>query len=310
VTATGLLAFDRNRVDALRRALVDALEDLRAIRCDDPEAADALRTARRAGRMIGDVHMPRVLDVLASGAMTSYRPTSGIDLDALAKEQPYSTAHDRSWEVHPLGPDVPPPQTAQTVLARIASGALAPLPAPLDAEGRAGANYTAIAIAPSVPPRDLGAIDRTPALLKAIDFISDGLPIGHHEHRELRVLYLQDARLTQTAHALTAVDGDTGLPETTYDDLTKGAVVSGYLVLDVTTSETDVSVSIGPDLQDPTQSWALLSQSSAAYSGVFFPITTVDLEPVGDEPRVENKPRWTFTKSSGAVGRGWGTWGV
>lgn len=309
---TGLLAFDRTRLEALRMALEDALDDLRGIRSDDIEAAEVMRSVRRACRTLGDLHLSRVHDVLTSDVMTSYRP-NGIDVEALAREQPYSTAHDRSWEpVDPryasswfAGPTVP---TVDDVLARVHTGELVPMAAPLDADGRANAHFTSLAIA---APRavSIGTVDQTSNLSKVLDFVSDGLPVGWHEHEELQVLYIPDARVTRSVHTLTTVDPHSGLPET-LDDLTTQAVVPGFLILETGAATLDVSLGIGPDIQDPTQSWALITQSAQSYSGVFYPLATPDFEPLADEPRVESPPIWTFTTSSAPVGDGWGTWGL
>ena len=306
---TGLLAFDRNRLEALRLGLGTALDDLRGIRSDDIEAAEVVRSLRGAARTISDVHLRRVHDILVSQSMTWYR-SSGIDAEALAREQPYSTRHDRSWEVTTdlvsTLPDVPCFHTVDAVLAAVRAGDLVPLDAPLDADGRAGAHYTSIAIAAStqVP---IGTLDRTSNVLKLIDFFSDGLNVGWHEHKALEVVFIPDARLMRSVHVLTTVDRVNG-PET-LTDLTTEAVVSGYLILNTDTSTADVSVGIGPDIQDPTESWAIVSGASSSYSGVFYPVTTPDFEPISREPRFVNPPQWTFTKSAGPVFEGWGTWG-
>ena len=65
-----VLAFDRNRLEALRSALAAALQDLHQIRSDDIQADDAMRCVRSASRTLGDTCMPRVHDILTSTAMT------------------------------------------------------------------------------------------------------------------------------------------------------------------------------------------------------------------------------------------------
>ncbi len=302
-----LLAFDRSRLDSLRAAIGAAIDDLTRIRCDDPNAAEAMRTIRLASRTLSETCLPRVHDILHSEAMTSYRP-AGIDgCDVF--QSAYSTAHDRGWEVTtdplPLGPPAPRLRTFDEVLADVSSGVLVPMTPPLDANGRVGAHYTSLTFA-ATDPELIGTTDTTSNILKFIDFMSDGLPVGWHEHSSLAVLYLTDARITSAVHVLTAYDRHDG-PETLLD-LTTRATVSGYLIIRTDDSVGDIDVGIGPGDQDPTQSVTIASQSSSTYSGMFFPDTAPDFHAVDQSPRFESSDHWTFTKSAAPMVDHWGTW--
>jgi hypothetical protein len=302
-----LLAFDRSRLDSLRVAIGAAVDDLARIRCDDPDAADTMRVIRLAVRMLSETCLPRVHDIVSSEVMTSYRRS---DIDGSDTYQSkYSTAHDRGWEVTTdplqLGPSAPRRRTVDEVLADVGSGVLVPMPAPLDANGRAGARYTSLAFA-AANPELLGTKDVTSNLLKLIEFVSDGLPVGWREHEKVEVYYLEDARIRSSVHVLTAYDRDEG-PETLFELATQ-ATVSGYMVIRTDDSVGDIDVRIGPGEQDPTQSATIAEQSSSTYSGMFFPDTAPDFEALSQEPRFEITDTWTFTTSAAPMVDQWGTW--
>ena len=303
-----LMAFDRCRLDRLRIGIGAAIDDLHAIRNDDEAAADVMRSIRKSCSILGDLCLPRVHDILASEAMTSYRRAEigGADLGGAV----YRTVHDRGWEVttDPLdvyGPPVPGLRTFDQVVADIRSGELVPMIAPIDAHGRAGAQYTSLTFAPG-HQRRIGQRDLTSNLLKVIDFFSDGLPIGWREHRTLTITYLPNVRVTNSVHVLTAYDRDEG-PETLVERTTE-AVVSGYMVVADDSSTAEVSVGIGPGTQDPTQSFLIVSEGGSSYSGMFYPDHPPDFRPVTHEDRFVDQDRWTFTTSSAPMMEGWGTW--
>jgi hypothetical protein len=145
-------------------------------------------------------------------------------------------------------------------------------------------------------------------MLKFLDFLSDGLPVGWRENQELKILYLTNVRVTSSVHILTAYARDSG-PET-LEDQTKEAIVSGYLVLQEDSSSAEVNVSIGRGEQDDTQSYPIVSESSSSYSGVFYPEYSPDFQPITRQARFVNPAVWTFTSSAGPMVDGWGTWGL
>ena len=306
----GMLAFDRARLDALRLAIGAALDDLYAVRSDDDAAADVMRSIRTACRTLGDLYLPRVQGVLDSHAMTSYRRAE-IGDNGAAEVLAHATAHDRSWEVAAdqlPGPPQPPGPgclTFDEVLAEVRSGQLVPMLAPIDALGRAGSLYTSLAFAPGLR-RPVGEINTTSNVLKVIDVASDGLPIGWHEHKSLSIVYLSDARVTSSVHVLSAYDRDDG-PETMLDRTTE-ATVSGYMIIANDSGRADINVPIGPGMQDVTQSFPIISDSTSSYTGMFFPDRPPDFQPITHEPRFVNPPEWTFTTSSAPMVDGWGTW--
>lgn len=307
----GLLAFDRSRVDSLRVGIGVALGELRAIRSDDTAASEVMRTIRHARCTLGDVYLPRVHDILDSESMTSYRQT-GVGDNATLQQSTYATAHDRGWEVTTdplpaLGPAVPGSRSFDKVLTDVRSGVLVPMAAPIDANGRAGSRYTSIAFAPG-PRHVIGRQDLTSNFAKVVDFFSDGLPVGWREHETLTIYYLSNARVTTSVHVLTAYDRDEG-PETMVAQTTE-ALVSGYMIIEDESSRAEVSVGIGPGAQDDTQSFAIASQSTSAYSGTFYPDDPPDFQPITHQARYVNPPEWTFTKSSSPMVDGWGTWGL
>lgn len=319
---TALLAFDPARLDTLRIALAATLDDLRRLRSDDAATIETMRTIRSASRALADVWLPRVNDVLQSRAMSSSPQTKVNDYDVRGSipgdpggDPLWQFVHDRgglgaasSPKQAPMyGPDQPGARSFGQVVEAIESGKLVPMAAPLDAQGRAGARYTSIAFAPG-SQRDVGHADLTSTLAKFADFMSDGLPVGWREREEMRIIYFRDARVISSVHVLSAYDRDSG-PET-LPDLTTEATISGYLVIRHESSVAEVSVQIGPGIQDPTQSFPIISQSSSAYSGVFYPDTPPDFQPISRQPRFVNRPTWTFTQSASPMVDGWGTWGT
>jgi hypothetical protein len=304
----GLLAFDRSRLDSLRIGLGSALDELRLVRSDDAAAADVMRTVSGARRSLADVWLPRVQDILNSTAMTScVRSAVGaVDVSQAAKN---TTSRADGWEVaaDPLtfyGPQVPGTRSFDEVLADARSGELVPMADPLDAQGRAGAQYTALSFAPASSPKVLGTEDLTSNTAKVLDFVSDGLPIGWREHQALTIYYLSNARVTSSVHVLSAYDRDDG-PETVLD-LTTEATVSGYMIVEEESSKGELNVRVGPG--DDTQAHPITSQSTSTFTGMFYPDEPVEFQPMTHEDRFENPDRWTFTKSSAPMVDGWGTW--
>ncbi len=314
-----LLAFDPARLDSLRSALAATLEDLRRMRSDDAAGAETMRTVRAANRALADLWLPRVTDVLQSKAMYS---STNTKFDDIRTTIPPRLGDDPLWQfIHdpgvlaaesspkpaPMyGPDLPGTRSFGQVIEAIETGKLVPMAAPLDAHGRAGAQYTSIAFAPG-SQRDVGHADLTSTFAKVADFMSDGLPVGWREQEGMRIIYFTDARVISSVHVLSAYDRDVG-PETLPDRTTE-ATVSGYLVIKQESSVVEASVQIGPGIQDPTQSFPIISESSASYSGVFYPDTPPDFQPITHEPRFVNPPTWTFTTSASPMVDGWGTWG-
>jgi hypothetical protein len=187
------------------------------------------------------------------------------------------------------------------------SGELAPMPAPIDANGRAGARYSSIAFA-SASETEIGHADLTSSTLKFIDIASDGLPVGWRETKGITIFYLRDARAVSTVHVLSAYDRKLG-PDT-LPELTTEAAVSGYLVVKQDSSTAEVNVQIGSGPQDVTETFPIISQSSSAYNGVFYPDTPADFRPITHEPRFVAPTTWTFTTSASPMVDGWGTWGL
>ena len=306
------LAFDRARVDALRLGIGAALDDLHRIRCDDSAAGDVMGNIRVAIRTLGDLWLPRVQDVVNSKAMISCVRRKNADGSDVAEAPGYAALHggmetiDDPWpEVGRLTP--PPIRTFEEIISAVGSGAMRPMTAPVDAHGRAGARYDSLSFAPTVKPVLVDVKDVTSNLLKVVDFFSDGLPVGWHESQTVSIYYLADARVTSSVHRLTAYDRDDG-PETLVDHTTQ-ATVSGYLIIRSDESVAEVSMKIGPKKdEDATKAVPLVSQTSEAYSGLFFPDEEPDLQPVTPGPRFESPDMWTFTTSASPMMDDWGTW--
>lgn len=307
------LAFDRARVDALRLGIGAALDDLHLIRCDDAEAAVAMGIIRAAIRTLGDLWLPRVQDVVNSKAMISCVRRKNADGSDVAEAPGYKALQvgsmetiDDPWPV--LAPAAPRTiRTFDEVLSDIRSGAMVPMAAPVDANGRAGHRYDSLAFAPTVKPVLLDAREMTPDLLKVIDFFSDGLPIGWRETKTLSIYYLADARVTSSVHRLTAYDRDDG-PETLLA-LTTQATVSGYMIIRSDESLAEVTMKIGLDEdEDATKNVVLAKQPSTSYAGMFFPDEVPDLQPIPPGPRFESPDVWTFTTSASPMVDEWGRW--
>ncbi len=304
------MAFDRARLDSLRGGIVAAVDELRGIRSDDDAAADAMRVISGACRTLGDVWLPRVQGILDSTAMTSCR-RAAIGVADISQRPALTYVRDPGWAMSAdspgaYGPQVPGRLSFDEVLSGVRSGTLVPMAAPVDAQGRAGAHYTSIAFA-SGAGKPVGHADVTPNLLKVLEFLSDGLPIGWREHKTLTITYLSNVRVTSSVHVLSAFDRDEG-PETLVDQ-TQEAIVSGYMIVLVDTATAEVSASIGPDTQDPTQNAELISETSSSYTGMFYPDSPPDFQPITHQARFVGAPEWTFTKSNGPMVEGWGTWG-
>lgn len=305
-----LLMFERGRLDSLRLALGAAVDDLRAIRNGDYDAADVMRALAGCCRTLEETWLPRVYDVLNSTAMTSCTRSAPGAPDVSQSAAKLAIIARDGWEVvpDPLGGPPPPRRVlnGDEVMKAINSGALRPLAPPLDAEGRANAHYESIAFAPITPPREIGRVDLTSNAAKIIDFFSDGLPIGWHESSTLIIFRVDDVRVTKSVHALTAYDPDDG-PETLTDQTTE-AITSGYIAVAVNQSLAEVTLAIG--YGDPTAAYAIASQTTSGFSGAFFPDrgSEPEFEPIPDEVRVESPDQWTFTKSASPMVDGWGTW--
>ena len=314
------LAFDPTRLDALRAAMRSALDELDRMRGSDVATDEAMRTIRSARQLLAEQWLPRVIDVLQSKSMTSPTRTKLNDFD-FAGPGPKHGGADPFWQItrdpgtpaaagdpaKMYGPELPGSRSFGEVVEAIQSGELVPMTAPVDAQGRAGAHYTSLAFAPG-EQRDVGHADLTPNFLKFADFMSDGLPIGWREQKELRIIYFRDARVTSSVHVLDAYDRDSG--PTTVDDQTTEATVSGYLVVRQDSTVAEVSVQIGPGIQDPTQSFPIISDRSTEYAGVFYPDNPPDFQPIPHEPRFVRPTSWTFTTSAAPMADGWGTWGI
>ena len=306
------LAFDRARLDTLRLGIEAALDDLHRIRCDDSAAADVMGNLRMATRTLGDLWLPRVQDVVNSTAMTSCVRRKNPDGSDVAEAPGYAALHggmqtiDDPWPV--LGPPAPHRiGTFEEVISAVGSGAMVPMTAPIDAHGRTGARYDSLSFAPTVEPVLVGTKNVTSNLLKVVDFFSDGLPVGWRESQTVSVYYLADARVTSSVHRLDAYLPADG-PQTLFDHTTQ-ATVSGYLIIRSDESVGEVVKSIGPDEDDDdTKNFVLVSQSSEAYSGMFFPDEDPDLQPIPAGPRVESPDVWTFTTSASPMVEEWGTW--
>ena len=316
-----LMAFDPVRLDALRVAMGVALDDLRRVRSDDLATADAMRVIRSARHSLSDLWLPRVSAALNSKSMTapvqtklddgmgnwsSYAPVPGpawqITVDPTGPGSGAAADHQRMY-----GPELPGSRSFGEVLEAITSGELVPMVAPVDANGKAGARYTSIAFAPGIQT-EVGHADLTSTVLKLADFASDGLPVGWRETEGMTILYLSHARAVSRVHVLSAYDRDVG-PDTLVD-LTEEATVSGYLVVKQESGTAEVSVQIGPDPQDPTQSFPIISETASAYSGVFYPDNPPDFQPITHQPRFVSPEAWTFTTSASPMVDGWGTWGL
>ncbi len=68
-----LMAYDPQRVERLRRALIEAADDLRNVTCADPAAADAMRVARAAVAQMEATWLPFVTRLLASDPLSGAR---------------------------------------------------------------------------------------------------------------------------------------------------------------------------------------------------------------------------------------------
>jgi hypothetical protein len=308
-----LLAFDRARLDTLRLGIGAALDDLHRIRCDDSAAADVMGNIRATIRTLGELWLPRVQDVVNSKAMISCVRLKNADGSDVAEAPGYASMQyagmetmDDPWPM-PSPPASHPIRTYREVISAIASRAMLPMAAPIDAHGRAGARYDSLSFAPTAKPVLVGVEDVTSNVLKVVDFFSDGLPVGWHETQTVSIYYLSEARVTSSVHRLTAYDRNDG-PETLLDHTTQ-ATVSGYLIIrsDESVGEVSREIGVAKD-RDSTKNFPLVRQASSSYSGMFFPDEEPDLEPIPPGPRVESPDVWTFTTSASPMVDEWGTW--
>ncbi|MEY2525129.1 MAG: hypothetical protein QOJ66_3694, partial [Ilumatobacteraceae bacterium] len=146
------LAFDRARLDALRLGTGAALYDLHHIRCDDSAAAEVMRDLRLATQTLGELWLPRIQDVVNSKAMDSCIRRKNADGSDAAEAPGYKTQFDGAMETiddpWPMPAPAPHPiRTFDEVLSDIRSGAMLPMTAPVDANGRAGHRYDSLAFA-------------------------------------------------------------------------------------------------------------------------------------------------------------------
>jgi hypothetical protein len=305
----GMLSYDRARVDGLRLGLGAALEDLRGIRNDDAAAADVMRALHGACKSLTDVWLPRVHDILNSTAMTSCI-RSALGTPDLSQAAVFAAMHHDGWEIAPdplevLGPPAPHAKSFDEVLSEIKSGAMQPMLAPLDANGRANARYESLAFAPTSPPQLLGEMDLTSDAAKVVDFLSDGLPVGWHQTDTVGLYRLENVRVVQSVHRLTAYDREDG-PETD-NSLTTEATVSGFMMIAQNASVGEVTMEM-QDEGDPSAHVTLASQSITEYSGAFYPDSAPQFHPIPTEPRFVSPAQWTFTTSASPMVDGWGTW--
>ncbi len=70
--------YDPARIVALRTRTLDAIEELRSIRCDDPLADDAVRVVRLMCRNLEESWMPLIDAIHDSRAMITWRRAAGI----------------------------------------------------------------------------------------------------------------------------------------------------------------------------------------------------------------------------------------
>jgi hypothetical protein len=94
----GLLAYDPGRLGALRAAVGTALDDLRGIRCDDPEAATAMTAVHNATRTLCEFCVPRIEDILNSDAMTSYHKVK-LDKNDVRQALVFTMADAYKWRI-------------------------------------------------------------------------------------------------------------------------------------------------------------------------------------------------------------------
>ena len=64
--------YDPQRVRELSHRTIDAIEELRSIRSDDPAAAEALRAIRLTRRNLEDLWIPAIVEIVRSDAMVSW----------------------------------------------------------------------------------------------------------------------------------------------------------------------------------------------------------------------------------------------
>jgi hypothetical protein len=94
----GLLAYDPARLEVLRTAASKALDDVRGIRCDDPEAAAAMIAVRSACRTLNEFCLPRIQDIFNSDAMTSYHRLK-LDKNDIRQALVFTMAVAYKWRI-------------------------------------------------------------------------------------------------------------------------------------------------------------------------------------------------------------------
>lgn len=311
----GWMAYDRGRLDQLRVGLTGALDDLHAMRCDDPDAAEAMRAIREASRIIGDRCLPRVRDLLSTDPMTA--PTGSWPLSCQFRASPYfELTHDLQWELaeDPLDLNgeplrTPLPYTGATrpwnrsydeVMSAIECGELAPLAMPKDPSRPAVDQLTQLDIAPAAMSI-ISARNITSNVHRFLDFLSDASPLGYRDHTDKYVYYVNSAVATATVQFFDPESGDQ------YPDQVSQAMVSGYLVVNDHTLRTEINITANNG--DPSANISIPLDSDHDYRGAFYPDAPVEFTPVAD-PRSDADPAWTFVDSGQPVIEQWlGNWG-
>ncbi len=118
------LAYDAERLRALRSAMADADAEMQRIRCDDELAADAMRALRAARALLAERWIPLVDRIARCAALTDAR---GIDPDDRLVAVPWTMATEHGWQVaaDPLHTERPPtPAEVATLARRLAAGDL------------------------------------------------------------------------------------------------------------------------------------------------------------------------------------------
>jgi hypothetical protein len=301
-----LLMFDPAHLERLRLGIGAALDDLHLVRCDDPLGAEAMRAVRAASQTLEDVCLARVLAVLASPAMTATPKTGPYGGDVAAAPgyaSPHLYWHTITDPLPIADRHAPTVRTFDEVLEDIQSKAMMPMDAPLDAHGKAGSHYGSLSFAPQAMTV-VGTANLDSNVNKAMAFLADGMSAGLRQHKDVTI-YEGVVRVTAAAHVLEAYDKDEG--PSVVGQATE-ATVSGYMVIISNSTNIEISAGIGPDSQDPTQSAAVLSESSSGYTAVFYPTEVPDFEPVPAGPRRKAADTWTVTSSASPMVDGWGTW--
>jgi hypothetical protein len=310
----GLLAYEPARLHDLRLALSHALSDLRTIRCDDPDARQAMRAVVEGCRLLDERCLPavqRVLDSTAMKAPDSYFFGS-CDVRSSAVVR---LARQRQWLLYD-DPDelgateslVPPPPVRGPAAAVLHSyddvmkarecGEIQPLQLPGDPHRPSASQYSTVMIAPGGVAA-LGEHEITRSIARFIGFWSDALPVGYHEHKVRSVYRVSDAHVVTSLHAVEADGSD-------HPILLGEATVSGYLVVVDLAKGVDVNISMGQ--ADPTQSVAIPAFTDHDYAATFYPDEQPQFRPATLDSAL-TPPTWTLTTHPLHAAGDIGTWG-